>query len=294
MYFRNSILFCLILFCLQASFSVYAQPQRFAGAASPYPIKFLLTFDDGPSASWYQNPTQRIIEVLKTNSVQNEIKAVFFTQTRAKGAAGSDVGKQLLKRLHEADHILAFHTATPGHSNHRSLSGTHLDASLEMGIADLTQITGAAPEFVRPPFWSYDERTLRSYQQHHLGMILTDLSANDGVIYVFNFSLRKRRNLLHMLAAMRSRWENGALPQIDGATPIIVTFHDINRYTASHMDEYLNILLDVAKELNIPTTSQPFYADKEALRRATAIRVVDDAASSQNLPGIWNWWWGRM
>lgn len=276
---------------LGISFSHAAQVELATKQQTVAPIRFLLTFDDGPSSSLNDNPSEKILDVLQHNPYQDNIKAIFFTQTRAQGAGGSEHGKELLQRIHQTGHELAFHTATPNHANHRFLSPEELQSSLEQGINDLKMVRSTKPILVRPPFWSYDQRTLDVYQQHGLQMLLTDLSANDGVIYFFNFSLTKRRNMRKMLSALRPQWQNGKLPSIDGATPIVVTFHDINRYTANHMEEYLEILLDVARELEIPTTPLPFYDDTEELRRAALLKTTHDFDEKPELPSIWKWIW---
>jgi peptidoglycan/xylan/chitin deacetylase (PgdA/CDA1 family) len=259
--------------------------------ATPAPIRFLLTFDDGPSASEYDNPTEKILSVLKNNSIQPDIKAIFFTQTQAKGAGGSEHGRALLKQIYASGHELAFHTATSNHANHRFLTEAELSSSLKQGISDLSVPRGSAPQLVRPPFWSYDEKTLAIYHENNLQMLLTDLSANDGVIYVFNFSFTKRKNMRKMLLALRPRWQAGELPSVDGATPIVVTFHDINRYTANHMAEYLEILLDVARELEMPTTASPFYDQRDEMLKAALLKTTKESGAKQDLPGIWNWFW---
>lgn len=292
-YFRYLLFLFIYIPFLNTSHA--EQPQSISinsPAASPTPIRFLLTFDDGPSASEYDNPSEKILNVLKTNPFQNDIKAIFFTQTQAKGAGGSEHGRKLLKRMYDTGHELAFHTATPGHANHRFLSEQELRCSLKQGMADLTDVRGSSPQLVRPPFWSYDEKTLAIYQENNLQMLLTDLSANDGVIYVFNFSFTKRKNMRKMLLALRPRWQAGELPNLDGATPIVVTFHDINRYTAGHMEEYLEILLDVAKELEMPTTTLPFYDRHDDMLRAALLKTTKDSGVKPALPGIWNWLWG--
>ena len=258
---------------------------------TPAPIRFLLTFDDGPSAKETRNPTVRILDTLEHNSVQTGIKVIFFTQTRAVNGGGTEVGRALLRREFEAGHVLAFHSATPRHSNHRYLSDDDLEASLARGVADLTAVTGEAPRFVRPPFWNYDQRTLTAYHRHGLQMVLTDLSANDGVIYGINFSMTKRRNMRKLLLAQRARWRAGEMPVVDGDTPIVVTFHDVNSYTASVIEDYLNILLDVARELDMPTAAKPFYDNRDELERAAMAAVVNDADAKPALPGIWSWIW---
>jgi hypothetical protein len=74
---------------------------------------------------------------------------------------------------------------------------------------------------------------------------------------------------------------------------VVVTFHDLNRYTARHTREYLQILLDSARETGVRTAEQPFYDDTAALQRAAMARTVRDSSQAIKLPGIWNWIWGR-
>lgn len=255
------------------------------------PIRFLLSFDDGPAASGPAGPTQSILGDLADNPLQPGIKAIFFLQTRAANAGGSSLGRQLMQRECDAGHILGFHTATAGHSNHRYLDPAIFEQSLTNGIDDISSITGAAPSLVRPPFWSYDRRTFAAYQMHGLHVVLTDLSANDGKIWGVNFSLRRRSSILHQLGEVRERIASGELPVIDGNIPVIVTFHDTNRYTAEHMQEYLKILVDSAHELGMPLAAKAFYDDRAALERAAIGRSIGSASQRVRLPGLWNWIW---
>jgi len=255
------------------------------------PIRFLLTFDDGPVATKENSPTQSILDDLANNPLQPGIKAIFFLQTRAGDAGGAALGSEFMQREYSAGHVLGFHTATSGHDNHRYLSPEVFTQSLNDGIADIRAVTGSAPSLVRPPFWSYDQRTVAEYQRHGLHMVLTDLSANDGKIWGVNFSLRRRSSMLRQLAEVREQIALGALPAVDGSIPVIVTFHDINRYTARHMQEYLQILADSARELNMPTAAKPFYDDRAALERAAIARSVSDASQKVRLPGLWSWIW---
>ncbi len=260
-------------------------------ASGPAPIRFLLSFDDGPAAAASDNPTVRILEALAHNPYQNGIKAVFFTQTRAWHGGGTDVGRQLIRREHDDGHLVALHTATTFHSNHRFMSSAALDASLQRGVDDLIGVTGLAPTLVRPPFWAFDTGTLASYHKHGMQMLLTDLNANDGKIYGVNWSWHKRSNMLTHLASTRQRWVAGSMPVVDGSTPVVVTFHDVNTYTARHIEEYMEILLDVAKELDIPLAAKPFYDDRAELERAALARTVNSADAHPQLPGLWNWLW---
>ncbi|KRA08396.1 polysaccharide deacetylase family protein [Pseudomonas sp. Root569] len=255
------------------------------------PIRFLLTFDDGPSASGYNNPSRSVIADLAHNPVLPGIKAVFFLQTEAARSGGSSRGRKTMEREHAAGHILAFHTATALHTNHRWLNDAELERTLTEGAADIASITGTPPVLVRPPFWNYDKRTFAAYQRHGLQVLLTDLSANDGKIWGFNGSPRRRANLYRQLSLVRERIALGELPTVDGVIPVVVTFHDINRYTARHMQEYLQILMDSAQINGLNTAVEPFYTDTTQLQQAALARTVKVVSEPVHLPGVWNWVW---
>ncbi|KAI2679957.1 polysaccharide deacetylase family protein [Pseudomonas sp. TNT3] len=275
--------------CIAAPIEMTPQTeQRLRGQA---PIRFLLTFDDGPSASSFWNPSMTVLDSLASNPVQPNIKAVFFVQTRASRAGGSEIGREVMRREQAEGQILGFHTATPGHSNHRSLDDVELEQSLSNGTADIAAITGTPPTLVRPPFWNYDKRTFAAYQRHGLQVLLTDLSANDGKIWGFNASPRRRANMLRQLSVVRERIALGELPTVDGVIPVVVTFHDLNRYTARHAREYLQILIDSANTTGLKLAQKPFYDDKAELQRAATARTVTDSSQAVQLPGLWNWIW---
>ncbi|MET0847999.1 MAG: polysaccharide deacetylase family protein [Pseudomonas sp.] len=255
------------------------------------PIRFLLTFDDGPSASSFWNPSMTVLDSLAQNPVQPGIKAVFFVQTGAPRAGNSDIGRGVMRREQAEGHVLGFHTATHSHTNHRSLSPQELEQSLSKGSADIAAISGAPPTLVRPPFWNYDKRVFAAYQRHGMHLLLTDLSANDGKVWGFNASPRRRANMLLQMSEVRERIALGELPTVDGVIPVVVTFHDLNRYTARHTREYLQILLDSARATGVNVAQKPFYDDTTALRRAALARTVSSGSEAVKLPGMWNWLW---
>lgn len=266
-------------------------PQTAQRLQSQAPIRFLLTFDDGPSASGYANPSRSVIQDLAHNPVLPGIKAIFFLQTQAWRSGGSPRGRKTMEREHAAGHILAFHTATRWHSNHRLMNDEDLAQTLSLGAASIASITGTAPSLVRPPFWNYDKRTFAAYQRHGMHILLTDLSANDGKIWGFNASPRRRANLLRQLSLVRERIALGELPTVDGVIPVVVTFHDINRYTARHLPEYLQILMDSAQANGLQTAAAPFYTDRATLECAALARTVKGTNEVVHLPGVWNWVW---
>ncbi|MCF5724737.1 polysaccharide deacetylase family protein [Pseudomonas syringae] len=291
-FLRATALFALVLSlvgCIGAPIAL--TPQTEQRLQTQAPIRFLLTFDDGPSASGYNNPSRSVVADLANNPVLPGIKAVFFLQTEAARSGGSSRGRKTMEREYAGGHILAFHTATGFHTNHRWLNNAELESTLAQGAADIAAITGKPPLLVRPPFWNYDRRTFAAYQRHGMHVLLTDLSANDGKIWGFNGSPRRRANLNRQLSVVRERIALGELPTVDGVIPVVVTFHDINRYTARHMQEYLQILLDSAQITGVKTAAQPFYTDRDRLERAALARSVKDVNEPVKLPGVWNWVW---
>ncbi|MBJ2244053.1 polysaccharide deacetylase family protein [Pseudomonas haemolytica] len=275
--------------CIGAPITLTPTTQERLQAQAP--IRFLLTFDDGPSASGYNNPSRSVVADLAHNPVLPGIKAVFFLQTEAYRSGGSSRGRKTMEREFAAGHLLAFHTATTFHTNHRWLNDTELERTLTVGAAAIASITGTPPVLVRPPFWNYDKRTFAAYQRHGMQVLLTDLSANDGKIWGFNGSPRRRANLYRQLSVVRERIALGELPSVEGVIPVVVTFHDINRYTARHMQEYLQILMDSARINGVKTAAEPFYTDTAMLERAALARTVKDVNEEVHLPGVWNWIW---
>lgn len=287
-YFFKAFKFLISMCSLLVSCSALAQ---ISSASESAPIRFLITFDDGPSGAKNNNPTTKVLNVLAHNPIQSYIKAVFFIQTRAVRGGGTEAGQLLLRREYSDGHVLAFHTSTPHHANHRFLPPEEFELSLQNGVSDLTQVAGEAPQLVRPPFWNFDSRTLDSYHRHGMKMLLTDLSANDGVIWGVNWSWHKHSNLLKQLTLTRADWIAGNIPTVNGVTPIVVTFHDVNSYTARNVEVYLKILLQVAHELDMQVSSKPFYDDRAELTQAALSRTVDDVNHNFHLPGFWNWLW---
>ena len=268
------------LLCLAAGCSSLPEP-----APPELPVRFLLTFDDGP-ATWSlmdKPSTVRVLETLADNPVQSGIKAIFFVQTRAWNAGGSAAGRALLRREHEEGHLLAVHTGTRGsHESHLHLASTALEQSLADAKADIAGITGAAPRLVRPPFWAYDEATLAAYERAGLDMLLTDLSARDGVVWAFNVSLRKRSNLSGQLARLKQQAAQGRLPALDGAIPVVATFHDVNSHTARSLAEYLRLLVEEAQAQGLRLAPKPFYDRRDDLQRAARLRAFQTPRTLQD------------
>jgi peptidoglycan/xylan/chitin deacetylase (PgdA/CDA1 family) len=261
--------------CLVAALiGCQAEVPRAEQAPSSHPVRFLLTFDDGPSLRQPDNPTTQILDALASNGVQQGIKAVFFVQTRSSSAGGSPHGQQLLRRMVAEGHVLGLHSGSArGHKNHRGLSAAELDQSLTDGSADIEALCGHPPTLVRPPYWSFDSRTQAAYRAHGLDMLLTDLSARDGKIWGWHISLRRRSHFRTKLADVRESIAQDRVPVVDGAVPIVVTFHDTNDFTATHIEEYFRILVEESARVGLSLAPRPFYDDAATVERVARLRA---------------------
>ena len=103
-------------------------------------------------------------------------------------------------------------------------------------------------------------------------MLLSDMKAYDGVnwgMHVF-----RRPNMRSELVKVLRRYERQGLPLVDGCTPIVVTFHDTNAYTANHLEEYLHILMEQADRLRLPLSNKPFYDSSSEITAAALRRAI--------------------
>ena len=284
---RNFLLRAGAILCAAiGSSGAYADTPAVASA----PVRFVLSFDDGPDGREQDNPTASILDTLAENPTQKGIKAIFFVQTRSSDGGATARGRALLARSQAQGHILALHDGSSlGHPSHCRLSDAALEQSLSDGVADLIPIVGRPIRLLRPPYWAYDERTLAAYARHDLEILLTDISANDGKVWGYHGSPRRRSHLASEMTQVQERMQRGEIPDADGATPIVVTFHDTNDYTAEHMPEYLQMLVDEARRASLTLAAKPFYDDTAALERAALVRARDIKHRSDMVPGLWRW-----
>jgi peptidoglycan/xylan/chitin deacetylase (PgdA/CDA1 family) len=230
-------------------------------------LRFLLTFDDGPHAH-----TAQVLRHLARNPVQQDVKAIFFVQTRDPKTGGSVEGRAMLASEHAAGHLLGLHTGTArGHVRHTGMTPTDLDRSLLDGKEDLEGITGRPTVLVRPPYWSFNSSTLYRYSRHRLRMMLSDVKAYDGVNWGIHWL--RRWSFPSQLAKLRSRFLRGELPVVNLTIPVVVTFHDTNAFTAEHIAEYLRLLVDEAVRLGLPLHHKPFFDHPDELLTAGLTRA---------------------
>jgi peptidoglycan/xylan/chitin deacetylase (PgdA/CDA1 family) len=235
-------------------------------------IRFLLTFDDGPSIRTDPNPTLSILDQFATNDLQPGIKGIFFVQTGHPRGGGTPRGREIMRRMAAAGQVLGIHSTSPRrHIDHTRIATNALAGELSQAKALLGGICGAAPLFLRPPFGAMDPRTRRIYDGQGLHVLMTDIRARDGVIYGYNGSLTRRWHIRRSLEEIRNAWP----PSPTGEPlPVVVGFHDVNPYTARHMTEYLHILVEEARRTGFDLPPRPFYDDRRELLDAAITRRV--------------------
>lgn len=283
----RTLFLCLALAALGLLGGCRSAAHRVAIHPDTPPLRFLLTFDDGPSIRSAPNPTEQVLGTLARNPVQPDLKAIFFVQTRASNGGGTPQGRELIRRELAAGHVLGFHTATPGHSNHLGMDAESLAATLKIGLADHAEL-GAVPRLVRPPMWAYSDRTLAAYAEAGLSALLTDVTANDGKLIPPYGSPRRRQHMKYQMALLKARLAAGELPVVQGVIPVVVTFHDPNPFTAEHLAEYLKLLVSSARSQGLRVSEQPFYAQADDIESVALARTVAPGAPVQRIPGFWH------
>ena len=195
-------------------------------------------------------------------------------QTRWPGAGGSPVGQLLLRRAVAEGNLLGIHSGSVrGHVPHPAMPPAELRASLRAGAADIEAAGGGAPALVRPPGWKFDPGTLSTYRSAALEMVLTDVSARDGSLVLFQVDPEGGGRFHWELGCLKERVEQGNITPLDGVVPVVVTFHDTNGYTARHLEQYLSTLVRAARTAGLEVAQPPFYASAQEAGRAARMRA---------------------
>jgi len=253
--------------------------------ASPLPVRFLLSFDDGPSGAADDNTTARILETLARNRWQRHIKAIFFIQTRHPAGGATEIGRALIARLHREGHQIGLHTASArGHINHTQMPLAELDRTLDDGIEDIRRHTGDVPRFLRPPYWAYNAATVARYEAHGLTMLLDDVSLGDGKVHGYTSNPQARSRIRANLRRSARQIEAGDLPALDGYLPLVVTMHDTNPTTAQHLEDYLGMLIEEARAAGLTVDKTPFVAPGSEIVRVANLRG-NRPSYAQHAPG---------
>jgi peptidoglycan-N-acetylglucosamine deacetylase len=270
---RYSLMLAVLLVLVPSLAPAEETPKAYV---QPAPVRFLLTFDDGPSSVTDRNPTASILGQLAGNPIQPHIKAIFFVQTRFWKNGGSEVGQTLLRRIHDEGHVLALHSGTGrGHINHTLMPPEELEQSLRDGIGDIRAVAGEPVRFVRPPFWAFNNATLATYERNSLHMLMYDIRVNDGKSGGINYAWRLRLRVAAEMRRMRDRIQEGIVPVVDHAIPLIVVFHDTNRNTAENLQVFMRLMLEEAGKLGLTVAAKPFFDDAAEVSAMALARSPD-------------------
>lgn len=270
--------------------TIKAEKQGYAGDAAQLsfiiPVEIILTFDDGPvgdkSLGTGENSTENILNDLSINDVQNHIKTTFFVQTHDPEYGGSPIGESLIIREDDEDHVVGIHTGGEGRhfpwTDHidrveqndpeediydanedrvidEQDGRNALECDLVAAKKRIYELTERIPEFVRPPYWRYNDEVLATYQRQDLKMILTDAKGGDGGLWYMNIPSKVSDNLTNTVQACIEQEMN----------QIVITLHDTNTRTAEY--------------LNASGIDHPSYLDSivEGVRRGLELETREEA-----------------
>jgi hypothetical protein len=91
------------------------------------------------------------------------------------------------------------------------------------------------------------------------------------------------------MAHLRERCALGEIPEIDGVSPVVVTFHDTNDYTADHLAEYLAMLVDQAREMGFTLADKPYFDQPRQLENVALLRALGVVQRVSMVPWWWRW-----
>lgn len=162
-----------------------------------------LTFDDGPSAY-----TPELLKHLE----ENGIKATFFV-------LGSQAAHypHILEMIKAAGHEIGNHSWS--HANLRLLGEEKQRAEIK-STDDLLRSHGIVPLYLRPPYGSFDERTIHIAEKMGLSLLLWSLDSLDWKHVPSNYA--------KLLSTRGTIYEDGSLRGI-------FLFHDIHKATVDDL-----------------------------------------------------------
>lgn len=232
-------------------------------------IGIKLTFDDGPDSRTDTTTvptvsrTQRLLNMLKNNSVIPNIKATFFVQTHCTSPYGGGVpkdakhpmsGEELIKAIANDGHHVEVHTGNnEGHNgayyhteqvkeprydadddgDKDAVDGDNaLEGDLIRAKARITSWTRRVPLLVRPPAREFNDIVQQFYTKQQLTMQLWDVDTQD---YTNNDSV---------VIGNLSTTEYGGIPFWikKGKTSLVILFHDVKENTVKNFESYLKVI----------------------------------------------------
>jgi len=233
-------------------------------------IEVVLTFDDGPHVKEWghgKNHTEKVVNSLKHNVIQNGVRAVFFVQTHAPGRGGTQIGRNIIATVAKQGHVIGIHTgSTRDHASHRvrararpydvngngvleTADGVNgLESDMIRAKARIRKLTGSDPLYVRPTYGQRNHTVNAVYRRQDLRMILWDIDSGDNTgspsVDAVNQNIHK--GMERCIAA--------------GKKHLVILFHDINSRTAENLEEHLGNICISARKLGktavFPTSTE--------------------------------------
>ncbi|HNZ22381.1 MAG TPA: polysaccharide deacetylase family protein [Polyangiaceae bacterium] len=189
-----------------------------------------ITFDDGP----HLDNTPRVLDVLAAHHAT----ATFFINGKGVRTAQH---RDLLKRMHEAGHIIGNHSQN--HANLKTVSAATLKAEIE-GTHQILLDVGVKPAFFRFPYGSSScatAETVRSYGYAVTGWHIDSAdwcfaASRGGVGYCDPATFQ------HVPNSYRSDIAGFVLSQARAKGGGVLLFHDVHAYTVGVLDSILTKL----------------------------------------------------
>jgi peptidoglycan/xylan/chitin deacetylase (PgdA/CDA1 family) len=169
------------------------------------PVRFLLTFDDGPD-SGPDGSTPVILRQLADNPIRPASRPSSSSRPRTGAVAAARRAGADARHLRGRPPAGRAQRPARRHVPHTRLTPEKLADSLRSGEADIVAQCGHVAPVVRPPDWAHNDATEAVYHQLGLDMLMADANARDGKIYGWHISLRRRSHMVSELERWAAPW----------------------------------------------------------------------------------------
>jgi len=189
------------------------------------PNEIALTFDDGPNPRW----TPQLLDIL----AQHNVRATFFLIGQFAASQ-----RPLVRRTHEAGHLIGNHTWT--HPNLARTSSERTHEELSRTSSELEQTIGAPIRYFRPPYGIRRPATLQIARDFGLipvtwNIIGNDWNATSTQSIIDRVNRRMARNALSGLATNLVLHDGGHLSlEADRSRTVAATRALLEQHAATH------------------------------------------------------------
>ncbi|MEN9207109.1 MAG: polysaccharide deacetylase family protein [Gloeomargarita sp. GMQP_bins_14] len=205
-------------------------PAQVVYRGSSRQAQVALSFDDGPHGRY----TPRILDILR----QEGVRATFFVQGRMVRQ-----NPAIVRRIQAEGHEIGNHTTH--HVNLTSLSAGEFRQEVRTTQDLVCQLTGSQPRYLRPPYGSYDRRTVSWTGELGLILLMWDVDTRDW----------QHRNPQRIVQIVQQQARPGS----------IILMHDILATTADALAAVIATLR--AKNLELVTVGQLLAPGEPTTRR---------------------------